>query len=263
MKEISDKLERMEKKYGDLEERLDEKDNENRCLGKDMDRKIEAFESKIATLGQCIQEKNDAIALLQKRLDDLENKPTTKTIVEKKKKKVSCTKCDYTSSSEQGLRIHSARKHTVNKEESSNVCELCDKKFDTVKILRNHMKSHSYQDAKYKCVDCDFVGTNDMTMDVHTGKYHTDIFECGICEFIAESEEGLEIHLFTCEIYHCNGQYGSFPNSVACTVKSKNISDMKRHLEKEHDENATIKHRKISKNNPEEVDCKYYYLDQL
>ena len=102
-----------------------------------------------------------------------------------------------------------------------------------------------------------------MTMDVHTGKYHTDIFECGICEFIAESEEGLEIHLFTCEIYHCNGQYGSFPNSVACTVKSKNISDMKRHLEKEHDENATIKHRKISKNNPEEVDCKYYYLDQL
>ena len=52
------------------------------------------------------------------------------------------------------------------------------------------MKSHSYQDAKYKCVDCDFVGKNELTMDVHTGRYHTDIFECGICEFITESEEG-------------------------------------------------------------------------
>ena len=47
----------------------------------------------------------------------------------------SFTKCDYISSSEQCLRIHSARKHTVNKEDSSNGCELCEKKFDTVKIF--------------------------------------------------------------------------------------------------------------------------------
>ena len=71
------------------------------------------------------------------------------------------------------------------------------------------------------------------------------------------------MHLFICEIYHCNGTYGSFPRRVGCTVQSKNLSDMKRHLEKEHDENTTIKHIKISKNNQEEVGYKNYHLDQL
>ena len=38
---------------------------------------------------------------------------------------------------------------------------------------------------------------------------------------------------------------------------------MKRHLEKEHDENATLKLIKISKSNPDEVDWKCYYLDEV
>ena len=99
-------------------------------------------------------------------------------------------------------------------------------------------------------------------MDVHTGKYHTDIFECGICEYVAATEEDLEMHIFTCEIYHCTGTYGKFPKAVECTMQSKNFSEMKRHLEKEHDEDTTIKHVKISKNNPDEVGYTNYYLDQ-
>ena len=46
-------------------------------------------------------------------------------------------------------------------------------------------------------------------------------------------------------------------------MQSKNLSEMKRHLEKEHDEDTTIKHAKISKNNPDEVGYKNYYLDHL
>ena len=42
------------------------------------------------------------------------------------------------------------------------------------------MKGHNDQVAKFKCVDCEFVGTNEYTMEVHIGKYHTDVFECGI-----------------------------------------------------------------------------------
>ena len=74
LKEIPDELDRMEKKYADLEKRFAEKNDENSCLGKDMFSKIEAFESKIETLGQCIQEKDDRIAILEKRLNDLKNK---------------------------------------------------------------------------------------------------------------------------------------------------------------------------------------------
>ena len=132
-----------------------------------------------------------------------------------------CTNCDYESTSEQGLKVHFARKHTANKLESSSTCELCDKKFDSAEKLKRHVKSYSYQDAKFKCVDCNFVGTNDMTMEVHNGKFHTDIFDCGICEYVAESEDNLDLHLFTCEIYHCTATFGSFPNRTECTKKYK------------------------------------------
>ena len=50
MREISDKLEKMEKKYTDLEKQLVEKDNVNRNLGVEMDSKIEAFQSKLLHL---------------------------------------------------------------------------------------------------------------------------------------------------------------------------------------------------------------------
>ena len=45
VKRISDKLKIMEKKYDDLEKNLIEKDKENKCLGEELDSKIEAFQS--------------------------------------------------------------------------------------------------------------------------------------------------------------------------------------------------------------------------
>ena len=57
------------------------------------------------------------------------------------------------------------------------------------------MKSHSYKLVKFRCAECDFVEKNDLTMDVHVGRYHADDFECGLCESKFESAENLEIHL--------------------------------------------------------------------
>ena len=55
------------------------------------------------------------------------------------------------------------------------------------------MKSHSYKLVKFRCAECDFVGENDLTMDVHVGRNHADDFECGLCENKFESVESLEI----------------------------------------------------------------------
>ena len=88
------------------------------------------------------------------------------------------------------------------------------------------MKGHNDQVAKFKCVDCEFVGTNEYTMEVHIGKYHTDVFECGICDYIADTEENLDIHLFTCEIYECTGSYGSFPKRTYCNLSVKDLSEI-------------------------------------
>ena len=124
VKELSDKMKTMENKCSDLEKQLAEKDGENKHLGEEIDRKIEAFESKMSTIIQSIKEKDDAIASLEKKLDDLENNLASKVVEKKKKKIFKCTNCNYESSSDQGLKIHIARKHTVNKLETSSICEL-------------------------------------------------------------------------------------------------------------------------------------------
>ena len=83
------------------------------------------------------------------------------------------------------------------------------------------MKSHSFKLVKYRCTECDFVGENDLTMDVHVGKYHADDFECGVCE---NNLEGLEVHLQTCEKFKCR----------LCEMMGKTLGELKKHTKERH-----------------------------
>ena len=91
--------------------------------------------------------------------------------------------------------------------------------------MKKHLKTHSYKKVEFKCIECDFVGSSEETMEVHYGKNHSDSFECGICEYKAETLENLEIHLVTCEIFKC----------LYCIYSDKNLSEFKKHTTKEHD----------------------------
>ena len=110
-----------------------------------------------------------------------------------------------------------ARKHAESAERNLNRCELCEKVFETVKEMKKHLQTHSYKKANFKCVDCEFVGTNEETMEVHIGKTHADIFECGLCGYEVETLEKLDIHLFTCEVYICS----------KCDFLEKSLSEVK------------------------------------
>ena len=256
VKSIAEKCKKVEEKCDKLEKDLEE----NKNLGKEIDVKIETFENKISTLIQCIEEKDKSIAELTKRLSDLEKKVESEQDLNKANiKKFSCPNCNYESKSEQGLKIHISRKHNVKNVVDSKSCELCDKKFENINDLKKHMKGHSYQTAKFKCVNCEFVGTNDYTMEVHNGKDHSDNFESGLCEYAAENEESLELHLFTCEIYHCTATSGK----TQCNLKGKNLSEMKKHLEKEHEGNGIMRHVKMCTHNMNEVAVKGYYMEEI
>ena len=68
------------------------------------------------------------------------------------------------------------------------------------------MKSHSYKcsfELKYKFEECEFWGPNEITMEVHIGKHHSEKYECGLCAFEGKNLEHLELHLVTFEIYTC------------------------------------------------------------
>ena len=76
--------------------------------------------------------------------------------------------------------------------------------------MKRNMRNHSFKEAKVKCEDCNFVGQSRETMEVHTGKNHTDNFECGLCEHNFVNIGKLETHLNTCEVYRCRKETKKF-----------------------------------------------------
>ena len=178
---------------------------------------------------------------------------TEKKILEKKKN-IKCSQCDFDAISEHGLKVHMKRKHTITGiEKYPRNCDICDVKVDNQKKLKEHMKTHSYKEAKFKCEECEFIGENEYTMDVHNGKLHSDKFECGICEINTKGLEELELHLFSCEIYKCH-------KDGDCNTKFKTLSEIKAHITADHIYSG-FEHLKLDRNFVNEVTVKTYYFE--
>ena len=79
-----------------------------------------------------------------------------------------------------------------------------------------------------KLLQKDFFGGNELAMEVHIGKSHSDVLECCICEYKAGDLEALETHIFTCEVFLCNH----------CKLKMKDLKNMKEHISEEHSGNS-------------------------
>ena len=92
---------------------------------------------------------------------------------EKIKEHFKCSECNFKSSSKQGLKVHVKRKHTSSSIQYPVTCELCDTQLENGNDLKKHMKTHSYKKATYQCEDCNFVGENKPTMEVHLGRAHS------------------------------------------------------------------------------------------
>ena len=162
-----------------------------------------------------------------------------------------CTQCEFTSAFEKGLKSHILKKHKEEKKKEENLqyprsCDLCEKEIKSKTEMKSHMKTHSYKVIQYKCNKCDFLGNWEIDITVHVGREHGDIFECGLCEHIAEDLEALDTHLFTCEVYKCN----------TCETVFKNLGDLKSHLITEHD--SSITHIKQSREIVDEYSEKCY-----
>ena len=253
--------------------------------------KIETFEAKMNTMKMCVLDKDEQIVNLEARVKAMESnyeitvkiqtdfKVLEKTNEENIQKiqllmeKVSilekssiqnisemlkCTKCQFETRSEQGLKTHITRKHTtISTTSFPKKCDLCEKQFNNSKDFKMHWKTHSYKEAKFKCEDCSFVGKCFETMDVHIGKSHTDNFECGLCEKEFGNIEMLTVHLQTCEIYRCR----------RCFKKETSISDIKAHAVKKHNGNGVaatlVDHIKIDRNDSDEVTSKEQWHNSL
>ena len=114
---------------------------------------------------QTLQKENEVI---QDKLNNIESHVNS---VETKHK---CEKCKFTTSSEQGLKTHISKKHKAGKKKEETLkfpttCELCEKN-DKREMIK-HQKNHSYTYFAFKCVKYDFLGEDEIEMEVHLGIY--------------------------------------------------------------------------------------------
>ena len=99
------------------------------------------------------------------------------------------------------MNIHKKRKHQIN-----TVCEICEKRFNSTNDLKLHTYTHSYTskgDIGQTCKKCNFACDTIESMEVHLGKCNVEEFECGLCETTFKTEEEIDTHLTTCEVYEC------------------------------------------------------------
>ena len=184
----------------------------NEKLKDKLEGSVSKFESKI-------KEANNKIQLLNDKVKTLES---TAKIGQKSNK---CADCDFTATTEVGLKKHTKRMHNQalrnEKDETfPSTCTLCDHPIKSKLEMKRHMKSHTYKGIDFKCEECDFLGINETTMEVHFGKEHSENIECGLCEFLAKDQVDLDIHLSTCESYKCD----------ACNFVTTTLASMKTHV---------------------------------
>ena len=160
------------------------------------------------------------------------------------------------------MKSHISKKHKKEEEVDKYIypkqCDLGDFICNNSKELRKHMRTHSYRHATYKCAMCEFVGGEEIDMEVHNAKMHSDKFDCGLCEFEGKDFETLDIHLTTCECYICG----------LCEEKFKQISTVKEHFGTKHKESKTssfygVRHFKPSRQNKEVYDQTFHYIEAL
>ena len=274
-KENDEKISELEKKVENLEKFIEKIEPSDKNLAKIVDNKVEALEVLITMLRKTLEEKDEQVSALVKKFDYLENKFNDEQAVKNKEfvkkmknlenmikkntkstvEQLNCSECEFTTTSKQGLKTHIKRKHTkLNSEKYPKKCDLCEMELDDHKEMNLHLKTHSYRELKFKCEDCSFWGPNSLTMEVHTGKCHSEKLECGLCDYKAKSMECLETHISTCEIYECDN----------CYLRVTKISDIKAHMDEIHEsENVKIIHGKQDRTNEQEIDSKEHWRFSL
>ena len=109
-----------------------------------------------------MSEKDTLIEALENKLKEKSDRNATN---------VKCSKCDFEGSSKHGLKVPMARMHTLHVLNKLRKCEFCDKEFENDKKMKKHLQTHSYQKDEFKCVDCDFIGASEETMEVHNEQW--------------------------------------------------------------------------------------------
>ena len=147
---------------------------------------------------------------LEKQLicnEDSFDKKLTKLEKQLSDKKFKCDQCNYEAKTENALKNHTSKKHQQITDVDDNIypkeCALCDIVLNSNKDMKKHMRTHSFNYVTFKCALCDFIGGEQIEMEIHNARLHSEKNECALCDFEGTNLETIDIHLSTCECYAC------------------------------------------------------------
>ena len=99
-------------------------------------------------------------------------------------------------------------------------------------------------------MDCDFCAYIEISIQVQ----HENGFECGLCDYKADSLDTLDAHLKTCESYAC----------YRCNIRVHHIIDIRKHIKEKHEtEYVNITHAKLDRKDANFVKKKKQCKDKL
>ena len=177
-------------------------------------------------------------------------------------KKFKCDQCNYEAKTENALKNHTSKKHQQITDVDDNIypkeCALCDIVLNSNKDMKKHMRTHSFNYVTFKCALCDFIGGEQIEMEIHNARLHSEKNECALCDFEGKNLETIDIHLSTCECYACG----------LCENKFTQLSQVKEHFKNTHQESKQsscygVKHIKQSRKNKEVYDQKFDSISSL
>ena len=112
------------------------------------------------------------------------------------------------------------------------------------------------EDLKWKTTSKYWLWNISATTDrilVHNGKCCVSEFECGLCDMKVDTLENLETHLASCEVYECE----------ECEKRFTKLSDIKLHLEDDHNKDKYFYHLKMHRIVKSKVDSKKYSYNDV
>ena len=216
MKKFDKKLDIFEKKVKELESKLKQKDSE-----------LETIKSKQKILEDKLKQIEEETGAIEERVLNQSISVLESSIRITEKETLKCESCNFVTESERGLKVHRKRKHEdLSENIFPQICDFCEIKCFDKTDLEEHLKKHTYNTLKFKCEDCDFLSTDELSLEVHSERKHTGNFACALCGFKSKSEDHLNTHLHTCETYTCDHCYPK----IAMTT----VSDLMSHLSSKH-----------------------------
>ena len=212
--------------------------------------KFSCLENEIKLLKDELMQKNSQINGLELQINELEKKDTSiqnsqqkkikdlENIIKQKNLKNSqstvvnsdlhCDKCDFKTTSRQGLKIHMTRVHSkINFQEFPATCDVCEEILTNENELNIHKKKkHTFHNIRFQCNACDFLANEAETLNVHFGKDHGNN-QCGLCDKNFKTSKLLDEHLSKCEILMCAND--------GCRICFQDLEKMKDHITEKHD----------------------------